>query len=89
MGRTRQVVAIFGVLREEVRFCFDHWNGLTLMGGAPHNRRSAERALGLVKEGKLALAPIVSHSLPFTRYVEGVELLRTQQATKICFLPWA
>jgi len=88
MSCTRRVVAVFGVLREEVRFGFEHWNGLTLMGGAPHNRRSAERALALVSDGRLALAPIVSHSLPFTRYVEGIELLQAQQATKICFFPW-
>lgn len=89
MNATRRVVAIFGVLREEVRFGFDHWMGLTLIGSPPHNRRSAERALALVKEGRLTLAPIISHELPFTRYAEGVELLRTRQATKICWDPWA
>ena len=88
MNCASHVVAIFGVLREDVNFGFDHWTGLTLMGGPPHNRRSAERALALVQDGRLALAPIVSHDLPFTRYAEGIELLRTQQATKVCFLPW-
>ena len=88
MDSTRRVVAIFGVLREDVRFGFDHWTGLTVMGGPPHNRRSAKRALKLVKRGKLALAPIVSHTLPFSRYAEGVEFLRMRQATKICFDPW-
>jgi threonine dehydrogenase-like Zn-dependent dehydrogenase len=89
MNSTREVVAIFGVLREAVSFGFSHWTGLTLMGGPPHNRRSAENALALVLDGRLALAPIVSHVMPFTRYAEGVDLLRAQRATKVCFLPWA
>jgi threonine dehydrogenase-like Zn-dependent dehydrogenase len=89
MDRTRRIVAVFGVLREDVRFGFEHWAGLTLFGSPPHNRPSAERALALVKERRLSLAPIVSHELPFTRYSEGVEMLRNRQATKVCFDPWA
>jgi len=45
--------------------------------------------LGLVKRGQLKLSPLVTHSLPFSRYVEGVELLWAKRAVKICFLPWA
>lgn len=89
MDSTRQAVAIFGVLREEVAFGFRHWGGLTLIGSPPHNRASAERALRLVREGQLALAPLVSHTLPLTRYDEGIELLLSRRATKVCFDPWA
>jgi threonine dehydrogenase-like Zn-dependent dehydrogenase len=89
MARTRQAVAVFGVLREEVRFGFQHWAGLALLGAGAHNRAAAERALALVEAGKLHLAPIVSHTLPLSRYVEGVDLLLTKEATKVCFLPWA
>jgi 2-desacetyl-2-hydroxyethyl bacteriochlorophyllide A dehydrogenase len=89
MARTRQAVAVFGVLREEVRFGFEHWAGLALLGAGAHNRGAAERALALVEAGKLQLAPIVSHTLPLSRYAEGVALLRAKEATKICFLPWA
>jgi threonine dehydrogenase-like Zn-dependent dehydrogenase len=89
MDRTARAVAVFGVLREEVVYGFRHWTGLTLLGGPPHNRASAERALELVRAGKLSLAALVSHTLPFTRYAEGIRLLLSRQATKVCFDPWA
>ena len=89
MDRSRHAVAAFGVLREEVRFGFRHWAGLSLLGAGAHNRRAAERALALVTAGKLQLAPLVSHTLPFSRYTEGIELLRAKQATKVCYLPWS
>jgi threonine dehydrogenase-like Zn-dependent dehydrogenase len=87
---TRKVVALFGVLREPVEFGFRHWaSGITLMGYARHNRDAARRALRLVVEGKLLLAPLVTRSLPMQNYLEGVELLRRKEAIKVAFLPWA
>ncbi len=32
---------------------------------------------------------MVTAKLPFTRYMEGIEMLKRKEATKICFLPWA
>ena len=89
MARTKKTVTIFGVLRETVGFTPRQWSGFTLMGYGTHNRGAAERALALIREGKLSLAPLVTESLPLTRYVEGVELLKAKGATKICYLPWA
>jgi threonine dehydrogenase-like Zn-dependent dehydrogenase len=91
MDRTRDSVAIFGVLREEVRFGMPHLfgPGLTLMGYGDHNRAAAERALGLVQEGKLNLNALVSTSMPLSEYALGVEKLRKKEAIKVCFLPWA
>ena len=90
MARTNEVVTIFGVLREEVAFGRPHVRGgFMLMGYAGHNRQAAERALGLVLEGKLNLAPLATHCLPFTHYAEGVDLLRRKEAIKIRFDPWA
>ena len=89
MDRTHHAVTIFGVLREIIEFAPRHWGRLTLMGYGTHYREAAERALGLVREGQLDLTPLVTHTLPFTRYTEGIELLRTKQAIKVCFLPWA
>jgi len=89
MAHTQAVVAIFGVLREEVAFGWDHWRrGFKLLGYEPHNRAAAEQALHLIGSGQLSLTPLTTHSLPLTRYAEGVELLRTKQAIKIRFLPW-
>ena len=89
MDRTRQAVAIFGVLREDVTFAARHWSRLALLGYGSHNREAAERALALIKTGQIQLAPLVTHTLPFTRYDEGVALLGNKEAIKVCFLPWA
>jgi threonine dehydrogenase-like Zn-dependent dehydrogenase len=87
MDRTRQAVAIFGVLREDVVYGAQHWGGLSLLGYRQHNRPAAVRALDLIRQGQLHLSPLVTHVLPFARYEEGVELLRAKQAIKVCFLP--
>ena len=88
--RTKQTVAIFGVLREHVGFGPEHWwGGFALMGYGEHNREAAERALDLVESGSLRLAPLVTHRLPITRYHEGVDLLRSKEAIKVLFDPWA
>jgi len=90
MDRTRRCVTLFGVLREEVRFTSRHLfgPGLILMGYGEHNRAAAETALSFIAAGKLRLDPLITHTLPFTRYAEGVELLRTKQAIKVLFDPW-
>lgn len=88
--RTNETVAIFGVLREHVGFGPEHWwGGFALLGYGEHNRAAAERALALVENGSLQLAPLVTHTLPLTRYHEGVELLRSKEAIKVLFDPWA
>jgi threonine dehydrogenase-like Zn-dependent dehydrogenase len=89
MDRTRETVAIFGVLRENVEFSFRHWGGLALLGYSTHNRQAAKQALQLVLAGQLDLSPLVTHTLPLSQYAEGVELLRSKEALKVCFLPWA
>jgi threonine dehydrogenase-like Zn-dependent dehydrogenase len=88
MDRTRQAVAIFGVLREIVGFGPGHWPGLALMGYLAHNRSAAERALAQIVAGRLDLACLSTHALPLSRYAEGVELLRRKEAIKVRFLPW-
>jgi threonine dehydrogenase-like Zn-dependent dehydrogenase len=88
MSRTNDAVALFGVLRQEVRYGFGHWGGLALLGYGRHNRPAAQRALGHLLAGRLSLAPLVSVSLPLSRYAEGVAMLRDKSALKVCFLPW-
>jgi threonine dehydrogenase-like Zn-dependent dehydrogenase len=89
MGATRDTVAIFGVLRENVRFGPDQWwGGFALLGYGTHTRAAADEAYRLILEGKLNLAPLISQKLPFARYAEGVERLRRKDAVKILFDPW-
>jgi threonine dehydrogenase-like Zn-dependent dehydrogenase len=86
---TRKAVAVFGVLREPVEFGFGHWaSGVALLGYGSHNREAAQRALQLVVDGRLHLEPLITHQLPMSRYLEGVELLRRKEAIKVAFLPW-
>lgn len=87
MERTSDVVALFGVQREDFIYSPRHGN-LRLCGYRGHSRESAEYAVGLIAAGKLSLAPLVTHRLPLERYGEAVDLLERQQAVKVCFLPW-
>lgn len=90
MARTSRAVAIFGVLRETIDFTADYWRGgFALFGYGSHNRFAAERALQLIEQKQISLAPLISQKLPFTRYAEGVNLLRTRRAVKILFEPWS
>ncbi len=88
MERTRDVVVLFGVLREDARFGFKHWcRALHLVGYGSHNKAAAEKALAQIVAGKLKLAPLITKTLPLERYADGVELLRQQKAVKVCFTP--
>lgn len=91
MDRTKRAVALFGVLREEVRFTSRHLfgPGLILMGYADHNRKAAETSLELIIDGKLDLRPLVSAKMDFAQYSQAVQLLREKKAIKVLFDPWA
>jgi threonine dehydrogenase-like Zn-dependent dehydrogenase len=88
MDHTRDAVALFGVQREEYTFAPRHYT-LRLCGYKGHHRESAEYAVRLIEAGKLDLAPLVTHRLPLEKYREGIDLLESRQAIKVCFLPWA
>ena len=87
MAMTREAVALFGVNREDVSYGFRH-RSLALLGYCPHNRSAAEQALQLILEGHVDLSPLVSAHLPFSRYSEGIDLLRDKKAIKVMYLPW-
>ena len=88
MQRTRETVAIFGVLREEIRFGPDQWWGnFALLGYNNHYRAAADRALEHVLAGRLNLTPLVTTTLPLSRYADGVSLLRDKEAIKVLYVP--
>lgn len=90
MGHTRGAVALFGVLRDDVAYGWQQWRSkVDILGYGAHNINAAERALALIEDGRLDLSCIVTHELPLSDYAAGVELLRTQQALKVCYLPHA
>jgi threonine dehydrogenase-like Zn-dependent dehydrogenase len=91
MERTKRAVALFGVLREEVRFTSRQMfgPGLILMGYADHNKKAAETSLQMIIDGTLKLSPLVSEKMSFRDYSKGVDLLHQKKAIKILFDPWA
>jgi threonine dehydrogenase-like Zn-dependent dehydrogenase len=90
LHRTREAVALFGVLREDVRYAGSlMWGpGVTLVGYGDHNREAAETARDAIVAGALDLAALITTTLPMGDYVKGVELLRKKQAIKVLFDPW-
>ncbi|MES2460740.1 MAG: alcohol dehydrogenase catalytic domain-containing protein [Armatimonadota bacterium] len=87
MDRVSDVVALFGVQREDYVYKVHH-GGLRLCGYPGHSREAAEYAVDLIERGRLDLAPLVTHHLPLERYAEGIDLLERQEAIKVCFHPW-
>lgn len=88
MDLTADILALFGVQREDYSYSPLHYNGLRLCGYKGHSRKSAEYAVDLISKGLLDLSPLVSHNLPLEEYNKGIELLEKQQAIKICYWPW-
>lgn len=82
-----ETVALFGVQRNDYTFAPRHYT-LRLCGYPGHSRDAAEYAVRLITEGRLNLAPLVTHHLPLSRYAEGIDLLESQTAIKVCFHPW-
>ena len=87
MDRTADVVALFGVQREDYAYGVRH-HTLTLCGYKGHSRSSAEYAVDLIAAGKLDLGPLVTHRMPLSQYGDAVDLLERQEAVKVCLLPW-
>jgi len=87
MDRTSDVVALFGVQREDYTYALRH-GGIRLCGYKGHFLESAQYALSLIVAGKLNLAPLCTHELPLERYGEGIDLLDERKALKILFRPW-
>jgi threonine dehydrogenase-like Zn-dependent dehydrogenase len=88
MDHARETVALFGVQREDYLFAPRHYGHLRLCGYPGHSRAAADYAVGLIEQNLLNLAPLVTHHLPLERYGEGIDLLESQEAIKICFHPW-
>jgi threonine dehydrogenase-like Zn-dependent dehydrogenase len=85
---TRSNVAIFGVLRERIEFGPEKWWGnFKLMGYGEHNKSAARRALKLVTDGLLDLAPLISRTCTFETYAEAIESLRRKQSIKVLVRP--
>ncbi|NCO40864.1 MAG: hypothetical protein COZ06_28485 [Armatimonadetes bacterium CG_4_10_14_3_um_filter_66_18] len=90
MDHTREFVALFGVQRENYLYSGVQARGpgLKLCGYRGHYKEAAQYALDKIREGALDLSSLVTHKLPLEDYDHAVELLKAQEAVKVCFLPW-
>lgn len=90
LHRTRQAVALFGVVRDPIRYegALMWGPGVTLLGYGDHNRAAAETARAAIEAGALDLGVLISTTLPLREYVRGVGLLREKRAIKVLFDPW-
>lgn len=87
MELTRSAVSLFAVQREPYTFPPHGWGRLVLLGAGPHRREAAEYAAERLADGRLDLAPFVTHTMPLQDYGHAVDLLREQKALKVAFLP--
>jgi len=86
LHRTRRAVALFGVIRQPVRFTPELWyGGLSLIGYGEHNKAAGRRALDAVLDGSLDLRPLFTHRMPLSDYAGAVALLDSMQAIKVLF----
>ena len=90
LHRTRQAVALFGVVRQEIKYAGGlMWGpGVTLMGYGDHNRTAAETALAAIEADALDLSALITETMAMSDYPRGVDLLRQKKAIKILFDPW-
>lgn len=86
MDRTGRAVAFFAVQRHDYAYAPLH-AGLHLVGYPGHSKSAAVYALERIVAGDLDLRPLVTCRLPLSRYAEGVDLLRRQEAIKIAYVP--
>ena len=88
MDHTEEFVALFGVQHDDYTYSPRHNMNLVLCGYPMHSRAAAEYALELVEKGLLNLELLSTHQLPLAQYEDGIDLLESQQAIKICYDPW-
>lgn len=85
---TNNVVAIFGVQREDYVYRPHHGTGpaLRLWGYPGHHLAGGKFAHELIRTGKLNLEPLCTHRVPLREYGRAVELLLNREAIKVCLL---
>ena len=84
--RTNDVVALFGVQREDYIFRPHHGVGpaLRLWGYPGHHLAAGRFAHELIRKNQLNLKPLVTHTVRLADYNQAVELLISGQAIKVC-----
>lgn len=59
----------------------------SLIGVYNYNQQTWKRCLALMASGKIDIAPIITHRIPFSRGDEGFQLAVRKEAAKVIFVP--
>jgi threonine dehydrogenase-like Zn-dependent dehydrogenase len=81
---------LFGVAPEAARISvspYDIYRRELTITGSFTNPFAFDAALALLRSGRLKVDGLVSHQLPLSEVVEGIELLRSHQALKVVIEP--
>ncbi|MBU7003954.1 MAG: zinc-binding dehydrogenase [Theionarchaea archaeon] len=85
---TRGPVSIFGVVHGNAIFSTSHWSsGVYVVKRPQIVEEDTELVLGLWEEEKLDTEALVTETLPFDKYAQGIESLMEKRAIKIFFHP--
>lgn len=90
LGIVDRHIVIFGVLKGTLQYEAHLWSkGFKLESYRyrPFGTRDRELLIDAVANKGLNTECIQTHHVPFTRYDEAVELLRSQEAIKVHFYP--
>lgn len=74
-----------GIAGGEVRVPFDLvlYKQLRVWGSVGYSLRTWRRVAEILRQGKLSLAPLISHKLPLSRWREGFELCESKTGVKV------
>jgi len=87
LDHTSAIVSVFGVPHGDVKYSTRHWGVDILSRAGVPGDVDTEFVLDLWRKQQLNTDALVSVKLPFSRYVEGIELLQNRQAIKIGLYP--
>lgn len=74
-----------GIAGGEVRVPFDLvlYKQLRMWGSVGYSLRTWRRVLEILRQGKVDLAPLISHKLPLSRWREGFDLCESKKGVKV------
>ncbi len=85
----RARIAILGLIFQPATLNFEKLlrKEVTVTGAICYNWTDYEGALGLIRGGKVAVEPLITHRLPLNEIGRGLELIRAREAVKVILTP--
>ena len=64
-----------------------HYNELRVVGASDSRPEHVQKAVDLMKAGRLALDKIVTHTVPLADFARGIELMKNRACLKVLVIP--